>query len=87
MAQSDEKSEIAGIDPKKVMAKARDFASENLIECAEVVEWRDTSLLCDGKVRQLASLFNELGDVDSLGMAEGIVVKLASRKVAFNSPV
>lgn len=48
-------------EPKAIMAQAEDFAKDHLRECAaELIEWSDTAVLKDGKVRELARLCSEM---------------------------
>ena len=60
------------------------FARDNLKECAqEVIEWHDTAILRDGKVRELAKMCNEWASgVDDLRLAERIVERVALEEVA-----
>lgn len=58
------------------------FADANLSElCAELVEWWDTGLLRDGKMRQLAKLCTYV-DYGELKQAERLVELQAIKKLA-----
>lgn len=60
-------------------AKCEEFVKENLAECAaELVEWSDTGLLRDGKVRELASMVAEwAGGIAALQLATRLVEREA----------
>jgi hypothetical protein len=54
-----------------IMDRAKEFAMANLQECAaELVEWRDTALLRNGKVRELARIFEAVDATHALTLAE-----------------
>lgn len=58
------------------------FAEENLSElCAELVEWQDTGILREGKMRELASICTYV-EYDQLKQAERVVEHAAIRRVA-----
>lgn len=69
------------MDRKKLRDESEEFAATNLRECAEeLMEWSETALLRDGKVRELARLCAVwAGDRDALPIAERIVQRAALR--------
>jgi len=72
------------IDRNKFRAESEDFAKANLKECAiELLEWSETAILRDGKVRELAVLCKKWVDArDALNIAENVVKRAALEKVA-----
>jgi hypothetical protein len=72
-------------DLKKIREAARQFAADNIAECAvEILEWHDTAILRDGKVRELAYMLRPLfNDADNLRGAESFInveaLKFAAR--------
>lgn len=55
------------------MAQAKEFARDNVGDIAtELLNWRDTGLLVDGKLRELASMLRPISANDSLSVAEGM---------------
>lgn len=70
-------------DLKKVRDAGIKFASENVTAlAAELIEWQDTSLLCNGKLRELASMLAPLGSESSLKIAESFAVRAALETAA-----
>lgn len=58
-------------------AEAVAFAKEHMAECVnEILEWQRTSILRDGKVRQLAQLCNH-GAGTGLSVAQSLVERAA----------
>lgn len=73
-----------GMDNKHFESREamRAFAGANLPElCAELVEWQDTGILRDGKMRQLAQLCTFV-DHGKLTQAERLVECQAIRRLA-----
>lgn len=71
--------------PTQQQAAARVFALAHLAECcAEIVEMQATSILREGRVRELAKMFSFAGD-SALTLAENEVKRLAMQKVAKNA--
>lgn len=61
-----------------IRLKAKEFTEENLAQCSrEIVEWRRTGILRDGKVRELETIVEEMGLDDSTRQAEGFVIQAA----------
>lgn len=61
-----------------IRLKAKEFAEKNLAQCSkEIVEWRRTGILRDGKVRELEAIVEEMGLDDSTRQAEGFVIQAA----------
>jgi len=72
----------APIDPKQVMQRAEAIARDHVVECArELLEWDGTSLLCDGRIRQMARVLSELGVGDQLGIARTVAERAILRHV------
>lgn len=68
--------------PTQQQASARVFALAHLPECCtEVVEMQATSILRDGRVRELAKMFKFAGD-SALTLAENEVKRLAMQQLA-----
>jgi hypothetical protein len=71
--------------PTQKQANARIFALAHLAECcAEIVEMQNTSILRDGRVRELAKMYDFAGD-SALILAENEVKRLAMQKLASSS--
>lgn len=66
-------------DIKQFRTEAEAFAKQHLSECsAELMEWQDTAILRDGKVRELALMCNRFTDGhSSLRVAESFVNRAA----------
>lgn len=74
----------AATDPRAIMAKAKAEVAAHLPELArELVVWRDTALLPDGRLRRIARALSTFAPEDSLRIAEDLVknaaVDLAAR--------
>lgn len=68
---------------KQIMRQADTFAREHVCELAgEIIEWQDTSILRKGKLRQLASTLRIADGLNSLKLAESMVVRAALERVA-----
>lgn len=67
------------VDLNKLRSDSVSFAQRHLVECAkELVEWRETSLLCNGRVRELGRMCSEfVGKDHGLKMAESLVKNAA----------
>jgi hypothetical protein len=63
------------------------FAREHLKELvAEIIEWQDTALLRDGRVRELAAIIRTVSDHHALKIAESAVTRAAMEHVALSAP-
>lgn len=70
------------MDYPEVMKKAENFAEANLKECAaEMLEWRETSILRNGKVRELAAILHTVDPHYALTLAGNMIKTAAMRKV------
>jgi len=71
-------------DIKSARNQCRDFAKLHLKECcAELIEWQDTAILRDGRMRELAKLCNQWVDNhDGLRVAESFINRAAIDLVA-----
>lgn len=64
---------------RRVMEEGREYVKAHLAECArEMLEWYDTALLRDGRMRELAKILKPISpNYDSLGLAESLVRRAA----------
>lgn len=64
--------------------RSGEFASEHLQECAaELLEWGETAVLPNGKIRELADMCRKWSNAQqALQLAERLVVDAALRKIA-----
>lgn len=63
------------------LEEAKRFVKDNLEECCrELIEWHDTSILCDGKVREVAKLCSFAGR-DALPVAESLIKMAAYERI------
>jgi len=64
--------------PLEVREKARAFADGcTKTLAAELIEWQDTGLLRDGKLRELASIWADVDAPNSLSLAESTATRAA----------
>jgi hypothetical protein len=71
---------------KEIMDAANAFAREHLPEAAaELVEWSATSILRDGRVRELSRMLARVDESHSLTLAENLIVRAALERVAKES--
>lgn len=76
------------IDGPEKMRECQRFAADNIIECvAELLEWQDSAVLRDGKIRQLAEMIRPLDEVHSLKVAQRTVERAALEFVAQHATV
>lgn len=75
---------MANNEMKEFRAESRAFAAKHLKECAaEIIEWQDTAVLRDGRVRELAALCGKFIDNhDQLRVAESLINRAAIDAVA-----
>lgn len=65
-------------DLKELREQAKRFAARHVAHLAEeIIEWQDTGLLRNGKLRDLASLILPMGHEHSLQMAENFAKRAA----------
>ncbi|KXS55261.1 MAG: hypothetical protein AWU57_360 [Marinobacter sp. T13-3] len=70
-----------------IQQKAKTFAEQNLTQCSrEIVEWRRTGILRDGKLRELEAIVEKMGLDDSTRQAEGFVIQAALERAANPNP-
>lgn len=56
---------------REIARQAEIFAKENVISlCRELLEWSQTSILREGRVRELANLVRPMAGSDALSVAE-----------------
>lgn len=74
-------------DLKIIRKECQDFAKQHLKECcAELLEWQNTAILRDGRIRELASMCRKfVGDHDGLRVAESFVNRAAVERIANGS--
>lgn len=66
---------------KQKMDVAEEFARKNIYDCVtELLEWQNTSLLKDGKVRELAKLCS-FAHERQLAVAEAIIARQAYKSL------
>ena len=71
------------MDNAAIMRLAKSYAKDHLTECCEeIIEWRSTSVLREGRVRELAKVLRPLVEHDALGVAESLVVRAAMDRIA-----
>ncbi len=65
-------------DPITVRNKARAFANTHAKALAsELIQWQDTGLLIDGRLRELAVIWATVDDSNSLSLAENTATRAA----------
>jgi len=63
--------------PQEQIDAAKKLIEDNLLQaCREILEWHDTSILCQGIVRQAAA-FIEFDKHHNLGIVESMVDRAA----------
>jgi hypothetical protein len=63
---------------RAIADQAEEFAKEHIVEISEeMVEWRNTSLLRDGRVRELSRILMPLADSYALSVAESYAQRAA----------
>jgi len=72
------------MDLKQMRHESENFAEKNLAACAaELIDWQNNSVLCGGRVRELAALCAAwAGERDALKIAERMVENAALRACA-----
>ena len=75
-------------DPERlraIAAEAAKFAKDHVVViCEEVLEWHNTSILREGRVRELARLLEPLADSYALSVAESYARRAAFEFVVQN---
>jgi hypothetical protein len=68
---------------KDARSKAQEFVAANLAECcADEIEWQDTGLLRDGKLREAAKLFGALDKPHAIPLAQSETARQAMLRAA-----
>jgi len=63
---------------KEVRERGEAFAGEHVVECAaELLEWSNTALLRDGRIRELAKMLAKLDEHHALPLAERFATRAA----------
>lgn len=63
--------------------EARAFAAENVKAlAAELIQWQDSGLLPDGKLRELAAIWAKADESNSMSLAESAATRAALDAVA-----
>ncbi|QNK01752.1 hypothetical protein [Dyella telluris] len=66
----------------EAMAKAQAMAKEHVGEaCAELIEWATTSILPNGRVREIAEVLQGVSEYQSLTLAQTLVQREALKYV------
>jgi hypothetical protein len=65
-------------DYKETMQQGREFIAANLAQCCkEELEWQNTALLCNGKLREAAAIFNTVDATHCMPIAQSEVARQA----------
>lgn len=65
-----------------VMCRVREFASQHLYELAqEMIDFEDSGLLCDGRLRELEAIARPVCNSDALKVAQATVRRAALEHV------
>lgn len=68
------------------MQQMKQFVAENMKQCChELIEWQDTGVLSNGKVREASRMLVGIYRSDSLSIVESEIKSQALRKVANES--
>jgi hypothetical protein len=73
-------------DGNNTLEQARALVRENLRQCCEeVLQWHDTTILPDGRVREVTNLLEPVMGANALGVAENLVTRAALEEVTAKS--
>jgi hypothetical protein len=71
------------MDPAQIMEKATAFASAHVAECSrELLVWHETSVLPQGRVRELGAMLKAITGSNHLDVAKSLVVTQALKLAA-----
>lgn len=74
---------MSTIDIIAIRNEARTFAAVHVRALAcELVEWQDTGLLPDGKLRELAAIWSKGDESNAMSLAESTATRAALNAVA-----
>lgn len=63
---------------KQTMQRAREFIAANLAECCrDELEWQNTALLCDGKLREAAAIYAQVDTTHAIPLAQAEIATQA----------
>lgn len=70
-------------DAQIKMKVAREFAAQNVVQGAiEILEWKNTSILRDGVLRECERMLEDMGITNGLTVAESLFIDEALKVVA-----
>ena len=71
------------IDHKELMKQGSDLIAANLAECCrEELEWQNTALLCNGKMREAGAIYSQVDAAHALSIVQSEVARQAMQVVA-----
>lgn len=71
---------------KELLHNCERFANENVIQCAkELVQLKNTGILPEGKLRELARMLKPIVNTDSIGFAKMLVVNSCLEHVSMTN--
>lgn len=74
------------MDAKQIHVQSEQFATQHLVECAqEILEWSKTGILCDGRVRELARMWDEVETHNALRIAQSFTERAAYKAIVASS--
>lgn len=70
-------------DAQIKMKVAREFAARNVVQGAiEILEWKNTSILRDGVLRECERMLEDMGITNGLTVAESLFIDEALKVIA-----
>lgn len=70
-------------DAQIKMKVAREFAAQNVVQGAiEILEWKNTSILRDGVLRECERMLEDMGITNGLTVAESLFIDEALKVIA-----
>lgn len=71
------------IDHKELMKQGQELIAANLAECCrEELEWQNTALLCDGKMREAGAIYAQVDSHHALSIVQSEVARQAMQVIA-----
>lgn len=71
------------IDHKELMKQGQEMIAANLVECCrEELEWQNTALLCNGKMREAGAIYARVDAAHALSIVQSEVARQAMQVVA-----
>lgn len=76
------------IDHKELMRQGQELIAANLAECCrEELEWQNTALLCNGKMREAGAIYAQVDASHALSIVQSEVARQAMQVIAAASQV